>query len=145
MLHRIVQDYSNVKIIHHNLPFDKECNYDINVNMHPGACYMAKAALSAEKQGNYWGMSSLLYENHPMNDNELTPLIEKLGLNKDKFFADMNSEEINNKLINEIEKTNNELGIDGTPTMYVNGEKQVGIMRYKELEAYLEERGAKKR
>ena len=145
MLHRIAKEYSNVKIIHHNLPFDKECNYEISANMHPGACYMARAALAAEKQGNYWGMSSLLYYNKPVNDEELAPLVEELGLDKDKFFADINSKEINDKLIKDIETTNNTLGIDATPTMYVNGDKHTGVMVYKELEAFLVEHGAKKR
>ena len=145
MLHRVVKEYSNIKIIHHNLPFDKECNPEISANMHPGACYMAKAALAAEKQGNYWGMSSLLYENKPKNDEKLIPLIEKLGFDKDKFFRDMNSEEINNKLISEIDRTNEELGLDSTPTMYVNGDKKIGIMQYKELKKYLEEHGAKRK
>ena len=145
MLHRAVKEYSNIKIIHHNLPFDKECNPEISANMHPGACYMAKAALAAEKQGNYWGMSSLLYENKPKNDEKLIPLIEKLGFDKDKIFRDMNSEEINNKLISEIDRTNEELGLDSTPTMYVNGDKKIGIMQYKELKKYLEEHGAKRK
>ena len=117
----------------------------LNFNMHPGACYMAKAALAAEKQGNYWGMSTLLYENHPKNDEALAPLVEKLGLDKDKFFKDLYSKEIENKLDTEIERINDELGLDSTPTMYINGEQKIGIMPYSELKKYLESYGAKKR
>ena len=145
MLHQFVKDYSNVKIVHHNIPFDKECNPDLNINMHPGACYMSKAALAAQKQGNYWGMSSLLYENKPTNDEKLAVLVDKLSLDKDKFFKDLYSEEIKKQLISEIEKANNELGIDATPTMYINGDKHVGIMQYKELKELLISYGAKKR
>lgn len=145
MLHKAAKEYDNIKIIHHNLPFDKECNLELNVNMHPGACYMAKAALAAEKQGNYWGMSSLLYENAPKNDEQILPLVEKLGLDKEKFFKDLYSKEVEQKLTNEINRTNNELGIDGTPTMYVNGEEKLGIMPYRELEELLEKHGARKK
>jgi len=145
MLHRIVTEYSNVKIIHHNLPFDKECNLDININAHPGACYMARAAMAAEKQGNYWGMASLLYENAPKNDEQLLPLIKQLNFNETKFFKDMNSKEINDKLASEIYAANNILGLDGTPTMFVNGDKQVGVMSYDNLKKYMEEHGAKRR
>ena len=145
MLHKFIKDYSNVKIIHHNLPFDKECNPELNVNMHPGACYMSKAALAAERQGNYWGMSSLLYENKPTNKEKLIPLVEKLGFDTDKFFKDLNSEEIENELTTEINKTNQELNIDATPTMYINGEKHVGIMQYNDLKELLISYGAKKR
>ena len=145
MLHKFIKDYSNVKIIHHNLPFDKECNPDISINVHAGACYMSKAALAAERQGNYWGMSSLLYENKPKNKEDLIPLVEKLGLDEDKFFNDLNSENIQKQLTAEIYKTNNELNIDATPTMYINGEKHVGIMPYNELKDLLISYGAKKR
>ena len=145
MLHRIVKEYSNVKIIHHNLPFDKECNFDIGVNAHPGACYMARAALAAEKQGNYWGMASLLYENAPMNDEQLLPIIKKLNFNEQQFFKDMNSKEIEKKLADEIYQANNVLAIEGTPTMYVNGDKKLGVMSYDDLKKYLEEHGAKRR
>ena len=52
MLHQAVKEFSNIKIVHLNYPFDKECNPYINVNMHPNACYMAKAAIAARNQGN---------------------------------------------------------------------------------------------
>ena len=145
MLHRIVKEYSNVKIIHHNLPFDKECNLELSVNAHPGACYMARAALAAEKQGNYWGMASLLYEENPKNDRQLARLIEKLNLDETKLLNDMNSKEIHKKLADEIDYSNNVLGLDGTPTMFVNGDKKVGVMSYDNLKKFLEERGAKRR
>ncbi len=144
MLHQAVSEYSNIKIIHHNFPFDKECNYELQFTMHPGACYMARAVLAAGKQGNYWGMSSLLYENHPMNDDQLSKLIDKLGLNKQKFFEYMNSKEANDKIQDELYKTY-ELDLDSTPTIFVNGEKRVGLMAYEDLQKLLEEHGAKKR
>jgi len=145
MLHKMVQEYSNIVVIHHNFPFDTECNPELNMSMHPGACYMSRAALAAEKQGNYWGMSSLLYENKPYNDEKLNELIEQLGLDKEKFYRDMNSDEIKTKLRDEIYKTNNELGLDSTPTMFINGEKKVGISTYEELRKMLESHGAKRR
>ena len=112
--------------------------------MHPGGCYMAKAAVSAGKQGNYWGMASLLYENHPMNEEDLTPLVEKLGLDKQKFYKDINSQAVANKVQEDIAKSY-EQNVDATPTMFVNGEKKLGIMSYSDLQKLLENHGAKKR
>ena len=60
MLHKALKEFKNVKVIHHNLPFDKECNHYISINMHPKACFMSKAAIAARNQNNYWEMSSLL-------------------------------------------------------------------------------------
>lgn len=144
MLHRAVKEYSNIQVIHHNLPFDTECNREIAMTMHPGACYMARAALSARKQDNYWGMSSLLYENHPRTDAALTLLVEKLNMDKDKFFKDLNSKEIDDELQKEIYHTY-ELNLDSTPTTFINGEKTIGIMSYEDLQKLLEKHGAKKR
>ena len=126
------------------MPFDRECNFEISFTMHPGACYMARAALAAGQQGNYWGMSSLLYEKHPMNDEALIPLIENLGLDKDKFLKYMNSNEAS-EIIQEQLKKSYELNLDGTPTMFVNGEKRLGIMSYTDLQKLLEDHGARKR
>jgi len=145
MLHKMAQEYSNILIIHHNLPFDTACNPELNFNVHPGACRMALAALAAEKQGNYWGMSSLLYENKPYQKETMDKIVDELGLDKDIFYKDMNSVEIQTKLRNEIYKTNSELGLDSTPTMFINGEKKVGVLSYSELRKLLENHGAKKR
>ena len=144
MLHKVVQQYKNVKVIHYNMPFDKECNYELSMTMHPGGCYMAKAAIAAGKQGDYWGMSSLLYENHPMNEEELIPLIEKLGLDKDKLLRDMDSNETDKKIQEDLKKSY-ELGLDATPTTFVNGEKRLGIMSLTDMEKLLEDHGAKRK
>lgn len=144
MLHKAAKEYKNIKIVHYNLPFDRECNLEMSETMHPGACFMAKAALAAKDQGDYWGMSSLLYENHPMNNEELIPLIEKLNLNKDRFINYMNSKEAD-KIIQEQLNKSYELDLDATPVSFVNGEKAIGLMSYEELQKLLEKHGAKRK
>ena len=37
------------------------------------------------------------------------------------------------------------LEIDSTPTMYINGDKYVGIMQYEKLKDVLEKHGAKRK
>ncbi len=144
MLHQAAKEFGNIKIIHHNYPFDKECNKYINVNMHPNACFMARAALAAEKQGNYWEMASLLYEKQPTKEDEVMKLAKQLNFDEDKFKADFESQEIVNELdkqINEAEK----LKIDSTPTMYINGKELIGVRPYYELKEILIENGAKRK
>ena len=144
ILHKAVKDYSNIKVIHYNLPFDTECNYEISRTMHPKACYMARAAITSGHFGNYWGMSSLLYENRPVNDEQLIPLIEQLGFDKDKFIEYMKSDDVKNKLREQLEHAS-ELNLDATPVTFINGEKKIGIISYSDLQKILEEHGAKKR
>lgn len=144
MLHKVIREFTNVKVVHYNLPFDKECNPEISMSMHPGACFMARVALAAKEQGNYWGMSNLLYEKHPMNEEQLIPLIEQLNMDKTKFLSDMNSDKINSALQQDLNRSYS-LNIDGTPTMFVNDEKKVGIMSYEDMKDLLKKHGAKKR
>lgn len=144
MLHQAVKEFSNIKIVHHNYPFDKECNPYINVNMHPNACYMAKAAIAARNQGNYWEMSSLLYENQPTKMEDLMKLVDKLGFDKDKFIADFQSEATLKEIEDEL-KIAYDKKIDSTPTMYINGDEVVGVKPYFELKDILIKHGAKPR
>ena len=144
MLHQAVKDFSNIKIVHHNYPFDKECNPYISINMHPNACFMAKGAIAARKQGNYWEMASLLYENQPIKTDEMMKLAEQLGFDKNKFMTDFNSEDTAKEIEQELEKAA-DLEIDSTPTMYVNGDKIVGVKPYYELKDILIKHGAKPR
>lgn len=144
MLHEAVKDFSNIKIVHHNVPFDKECNPYISINMHPNACFMAKGAIAAGKQGNYWEMSSLLYENQPKNMEQMLKLADQLGFDKDKFINDLESEATANEIEVELKKSD-DLQIDSTPTIFINGDEIVGIKPYYELKDILVEHGAKPR
>ena len=112
--------------------------------MHPCACYMSKVALAAEKQGNYWEMSSLLYENQPKNEEKLLELVKKLNFDEIKFIEDFKAPATLNKIIAEIKK-GEELEIDATPTMFINGEQLVGVKPYYKLKEILIKHGAKRK
>ena len=144
MLHQAAQEYKNIKVIHHNYPLDMDCNEYISFNVHPKACFMSKAALAAEKQGNYWEMSSLLYEKQPTSKKQLRKLVEQLNFDMEKFAKDFDSAEIKKEINEEIVYAAEELEIDATPTMFINKKKYVGIKPYFELKKILEEHGAKR-
>ena len=143
MLHQAVKEYGNIHVIHHNLPFDKECNPYMSINMHPSACFMSRGAIAAKNQGNYWEMSSLLYENKPSNIESMMKLANQLGFDSKKFLEDIKSPETRNSLFKEIQSAQ-DLGINATPTMIVNGDKITGIRPYYQLKNILEEHGAAK-
>lgn len=144
MLHQAAKEFSNIKIIHHNYPFDKECNPYISFNMHPNACFMARGAIAARNQGNYWEMSSLLYENQPTNMKAMLKLAKQLNFNEAKFISDFESDKTSKEIETELNKAV-DLNIDSTPTMYVNGDKIVGVKPYYELKEILIEHGAKRK
>ena len=144
MLHQAVKEFKNIKVVHHNLPFDKECNPYIEINMHPNACFMSKAAIASRNQENYWEMSSLLYEKQPKNIKAVLELVDQLNFDKDKFIEDLNSENASIEIQEELKKSD-ELGLDATPTMFINGEKIVGVKPYYELQNILIKHGAKRK
>ena len=144
MIHQAAKEFKNIKIIHYNYPFDKVCNSAFDYSMHPNACFMSRAALAAKKQDNYWEMSSLLYENQPRTEEKVIELAKIANLDINQFLKDFNSEETNNLLKLDIQK-GNENGINATPTMYINGEKVVGVKPYYKLKEILTEHGAKKK
>ena len=144
MIHKAAKEFKNIKIIHYNFPFDKECNPYIQINMHPNACFMAKVAIASRKQNDYWGMSSLLYENQPKTINEVLKLTDKLNFDQNKFINDFNSTETQKELKKELNKAV-KLNLDSTPTTYINGDQYIGIMQYKTLRDRLIEHGAKRK
>ncbi|MBR6126654.1 thioredoxin domain-containing protein [bacterium] len=144
MLHQAAKEFKNIQIVHHNYPFDKECNKYVNFNMHPNACFMARAALAAEKQGNYWEMSSLLYEKQPKKLEDVIKLSDELGFDREKFVSDFESKEIEKELYKQIDEAE-KLKLDSTPTMYINGEQIIGVQPYYELKELLIKHGAKRK
>ena len=142
MLHQAAKEFANIKIVHHNYPFDRECNPYIGQTKHPDACFMSKGAIAEKKQGNFWEMSSLLYENQPKKLEDLLKLSDKLEFNQEQFIRDFESEETSKELSNELTQAS-ALDIDATPTMFINGEKIVGVRPYYELKDKLIEHGAK--
>lgn len=142
MLHQAVKEFKNIKIVHHNFPFDKECNPYVSVNMHPKACFMSRGAIAARNQGNYWEMSSLLYEKQPKKLEDMLKLADELGFDKDKFVQDLESQETADEIATELEKAH-ELDLDSTPTMIIDGEQFVGVKPYYELKELLIKHGAK--
>ena len=144
MLHKAVQEYKNIRVEHVNYPFDKECNSSLDYNIHPGACYMSKAAIAAGKQNNYWGMSSLLYENRPRNTKKLKNIVEQAGLDYEQFKKDFISEETQKELMSDVNNAI-QLNLDSTPTIYVNDEMVVGVRPYYKLKKILESDGAKRK
>lgn len=142
MLHQATKEFKNIKIIHYNYPFDKACNPNVNYSMHPKACFMSKAAIASQKQGNYWGMSSLLYEKQPKNEEELSKLTEQLNLDHEQLLKDLYSEETLKKLNSEI-TDGGSYKIDATPTMVINSDIIVGVQPYYELKKLLMKYGAK--
>ena len=88
---------------------------------HKFARKAATAALAANEQGKFWEFHHKLFENYKgLNDSKIQDIAKKLGLDMEKFNKDMNSPVIA-KLINRDFKNGRQVGVRGTPTIFVNG------------------------
>ncbi len=98
------------------------------VSLHQNAFAGARAAEAADKQGKFWQMHDLLYEQQNTWGQASSPktyfdsYAQQLGLDVTKFDQDYASGEVND-LINADKKAAEALGATGTPTFVLDGKK----------------------
>ncbi|KJR96387.1 MAG: hypothetical protein VR65_28030 [Desulfobulbaceae bacterium BRH_c16a] len=102
----------SVKIAFKNFP----------LKMHEMAGPAALAALAAKEQGKFWEFHDQLFAEEKITDDSFNKIATKLGLNQDRFNEDMKSPLMFFKLNKDTAEATN-LGITGTPTVFVNGKK----------------------
>lgn len=142
---RAASELSNLKIVHHNMPLDKECNPSLPQQMHEGSCLMAKYAIAAGYQGKYWDMNNMLFDKEFQGEDSILQNASAIkGLNINKLKEDAHSAKVAEELQREIKEAD-DFGIDGTPAFRINQETKVGIMPYEEFKEKLIKAGAKKR
>lgn len=136
MAHKLARKNKNIEVIHINYPLDTTCNPYVNSSIHPGACQLARYAIAAEKQGNYWGMVNIIYNNiigKIHNEEDLLELAGKAKFDTQKLQDDVNSKEINDTLSKQIEFTEKS-GVIATPSIMMTEIVYQGAMPYSEME-----------
>ena len=127
-LARLVREFEGqVKLVFKHFPLDS----------HPRALVAARAAEAARRQGKFWEMHDLLFEHqHELEDGDLERYAGMLGLDIERFKTDVSSDECVERVDADREE-GKRLGIEGTPTIYINGR----LLRepLKALPAYLRE------
>ena len=144
IIHKVVQDFENVLVVHHNYPLDMACNKYLQQPFHYGSCALAKYGYAAEKQGNYWGLATEMYLHQPMTDVDVWMLALKQGLNIDKLKEDVLKDDSKVEILKDIDEAV-ALGIKGTPAVRVNDSKEpyMGAMSDIQLKEYLIKAGGK--
>jgi protein-disulfide isomerase len=89
--------------------------------VHPHAYAAAIAAEAAGKQGKFWEMHDLTFENQDsLDENYLLSLAQEIGLDLTQFAIDRKSDALRNKIETDIE-SGISCGVNGTPTFFLNG------------------------
>lgn len=107
---------------------------DFPLSFHDRARPAAVAAHCAGKQGKYWNMYGILFENQrKLGDDDFKKYASKIGLNKSKFEKCVaNSAEVD-KVIDKNFKSGAALGVSGTPAFFINGRRLSGALPYSEF------------
>ncbi len=142
MASKFAHEQKEIQIIHMNFPLDTSCNQYIPHTVHPGACTLAKYALAAKKQGKYWDMSNLIFDEHPSNEADILYLSEKLNIDIAQLVNDVASKEVESELLKQID-TAHQKGIYGTPTIVIDDIPYMSAMPYYKIKTLYNQ--AKKR
>jgi protein-disulfide isomerase len=90
---------------------------------HPHAVAAARAAIAAGNQGKFWEMHDLLFEHQrQLEEEDIEGYAERLGLDMDRFRADLASVETQRRIERDKEE-GQRVGVEGTPTFFVNGRR----------------------
>lgn len=112
---------------------------------HKNSMTSASAVEAAGRQGKYWEMHDIVFENQrDWGEKKVaTPEIfeeyaKQLDLDLTKFQQDVTSQEVKNRI--ERDKNNGiKLGIQGTPTFFLNGKKIENPRGYEEFKKILDD------
>jgi protein-disulfide isomerase len=95
---------------------------------HEHALIAAQAAEAAGLQGRFWEMHDKLYENQTAwsDARDLVPIFvdyaKQIGLDTDRFMKDLNGEVVATRIFQDGKRVH-ALGVNSTPTFFVNGKE----------------------
>ena len=107
-----------------HFPLCGDCNDTVEGAFHPNACDAARAAEAARLQGGaeaFARMYRLLFRNRDRLSRDIyADLATQIGLDADRLMSDMRGDAVARVLRSDMALAR-ELGVRGTPTMFLNG------------------------
>jgi NhaA family Na+:H+ antiporter len=109
-----------------------------NERAHPGAESVARATEAAARQGQFWQMHDRIYGREPpITERLLLDFARELGLDIERFTADMRGDETRKSVEEDLEEGRAN-GVTGTPTLFVDGVRYDGAWDFYSLLESLE-------
>jgi protein-disulfide isomerase len=119
-----------IRLVHKDLPLE---------SIHPQARQAAEAARCAYEQGKFWEYHDKLYANSPKaSADELKNYANEIGLNVDSFDRCVASGKYK-AVVQQDLKEGAQLGLTGTPTIFINGREISGNQPLEAFEAIIDE------
>lgn len=113
----LLKHEGRVKLVYRHFPL---------TTIHKNAMLAAQAAEAAHKQGKFWEMHDILFDKQLDWEKDENPTgkfisyAETLGMNKDAFSTDLQSQEVKDAVLTD-NLAATRYALSGTPTFFVNG------------------------
>ncbi|MGI8959641.1 MAG: DsbA family protein [Bryobacteraceae bacterium] len=105
---------------------------------HSHAALAAAAALAAHKQGKFWAMYDAMFATRDgLSKENLLALAQKNGLDLTRFEADLDSTEVKEAITRDVQD-GDRAGVEGTPTLFIDGQRYNGPIDLESLKPVLE-------
>lgn len=104
----------------------------------------ARAAIAAGKQGKFWEMHKKIFATPMLDQQVLDGMAKELGLDLARFHADMQATETSERIAKD-KKLGEDLEIEGTPSLFINGRAYDGrqdLNEWLDLELSMLKKGA---
>jgi protein-disulfide isomerase len=118
-----------VKLVFKEFPLDT----------HSQAALAAEAAIAANKQGKFWPMHDALFAHRrDLSRPSILAIAGSLGLDMKRFQADLDSVDTKKTVAQDVED-GDRAGVEGTPSLFINGRKYNGALDPPELRKIIDE------
>ena len=126
---RVVQEYGDqVRFVFRDFP----------LNIHPRAFHASEAAYCAGEQDKFWEYhDSLMIFDGDLSDDDLRKRASEIGIDESTFAECFDSKR-HNDLVTESYEKGMAIGVQSTPTFFINGRIMVGA-RYEGFKQIIEQ------
>ena len=108
------------------------------LDFHDAAPLAHRAALAAHEQGRFWEMHDAIFAAPgSLGRQQMMRHAARLALDLEQFARDMDSPRLK-AVIDRDAAEGRKAGVDGTPTLFINGERLVGAVPYETMAAAVE-------
>jgi protein-disulfide isomerase len=127
LMKKVITEFGdNVRLVVRDFPLTE---------IHEHGMDAARAGYAARQQGKFFELGDVMYRNQDaLDDESLTRYARDLGMNAEQLQRDMNSAAAIAEIKHDM-ADGNELGVNGTPSVFVNGVKlqRISASRLREL------------
>jgi len=130
----IAERPGDVRLVFRHFPLDTSCNPTLRHSVHPTACEAAMAAECAGELGKFWEFHDYLFDHQQPHD--YPQVAAALGLDQARFQSCLSSGRGRETVARDVAAAAS-LGVESTPTLFINGRTVRGALDSRLYEAAL--------